>query len=139
MSISRNEYRHTSLHSHWSNSSLIILIFNQLRPLDLPKSILVLFRKIAKEVEEVGDELSLIGIIDPVFVLALVRLVRVVDGEIHIADLGDSADFAFSLIEDLNHVGDNEVEPVLPFLGLLVVLLLVGLLEGVDPGIDSPP
>ena len=129
----------TSLDSNRANITLIVLILHKLRSLRFPKGILILFGHFAKKMEKVRNKFSLIGVVDPVLILALITLVRVIYREVLVTDCSDCTDFAIAHVEDLDHVGDNEIEPLLPAASLGMVVLLVSLFEGVDPCVYGPP
>jgi hypothetical protein len=105
-----------------TNSSFVIHCLLQLRPLILPQGLLFFLGQVGKELQEIGQKLSFIWVIQVSLGLALVRLFLVVDWERLITNCSDGTDFSFPDVEDLWSSGSNIFEPLLPSVGNLVEL-----------------
>jgi hypothetical protein len=105
-----------------TNSSFVIHCLLQLRPLILPQGLLIFLGQVGKELQEIGQKLSLVRIIQVSLGLAFVRLFLVVDWERLITNRSDGTNLPFPVVEDLRSSGSNVFEPLLPSVGNLVEL-----------------
>jgi hypothetical protein len=121
-----------------TNPSFVIHCLLQLRPLILPQGLLIFLGQVGEELQEIGQKLSFIRIIQVSLGLAFVRLFLVVDGERLVTNCSDGTDFSFPDVEDLWSSGSNVFEPPLPSVGNLVELGIWLFLEGFDASVDCP-
>jgi hypothetical protein len=84
--------------------------------------LLIFLGQVGKELQEIGQKLSLVRIIQVSLGLAFVRLFLVVDWERLITSRSDGTNLPFPDVEDLRSSGSNVFEPLLPSVGNLVEL-----------------
>ncbi len=99
--------RRTLLYCDGANIANVVINADELGSLHNPESVFLLIRDVAKELQPPSEELALIRIIQSTSAFARVLLIRVVDGERLVGDIGHGAYVAVAGVENLVYFSER--------------------------------